>query len=138
MTQRAMFFLGQGDDAYPFGSISSNTAVTPDAIAVLPVGRRALTATDLDVYCLQVENVLAAWYLGGFGDTRYPDEDGVDTTCPNTDGRLPARSSGPSFDLAYTFDHDQGQVLQWREGHWQPISLSAPADAIPHRYVQET
>ena len=134
----AGFFTGRGDASTAYGFV---TAYTPDpppdpaTVALLPVGRRLLSATTERDFHDALGAFVAGWRAGGFGDATsdHTDPPPALGTCAPADGDHGGHWSGP----AYTFA--DGQVLYYPSalgrprrpggGQWHGITLAGTPEA---------
>ncbi|GAA1937861.1 hypothetical protein [Amycolatopsis minnesotensis] len=133
----AGFFTGRGDTSTAHGLA---VAYTPDpppepaTLALLPVGRRLLSATTEHDYLDALGAFVTGWRAAGCGDATsdHADPPPALGTCPPADGDHGGHWSG----AAYTFDN--GEVLYYPavherpyrpgRGQWHTITLTgAPA-----------
>src|SRR5437764_3236455 len=133
----AGFFTGRGDASTAYGFV---TAYTPDpppdpaTVALLPVGRRLLSATTERDFHDALGAFVAGWRAGGFGDATsdHTDPPPALGTCASEDGDHSGHWSGP----AYTFDGRQvlyrpsahGRPRRPRQAQWHNVPLTGAPD----------
>lgn len=110
----ALFYLGRDPHAECVGVLYGGDR-SPVGLAVLPVGRRLLTATCRMDYRIAARDLFTTWTVGGFGRAYTPDQaDFAEyTLCPPCDGRLYRLGRTTLRDwagTAYAYDPADGRV----------------------------